>query len=69
MKCDVRHPETAELGKILEKWDFRERADQAAPVIFHKIYERFALEVFRDELGEELARRVAIRRVLRSKRR
>ena len=52
----LRHPETAELGKILEKWDFRERADQAAPMIFHEIYERFALEVFRDELGEELAR-------------
>ncbi|MCX5824907.1 MAG: penicillin acylase family protein [Deltaproteobacteria bacterium] len=52
----LRHPETAELGKILEKWDFRERADLAAPMIFHKIYERFALEVFRDELGEELAR-------------
>jgi penicillin amidase len=52
----LHHPETEELGKILQKWDFRERADLAAPVIFHKIYERFALEVFRDELGEGLAR-------------
>lgn len=50
------HPETAEMGKILQGWDFRERADLAAPAIFHRIYERFALEVFRDELGEELAR-------------
>ena len=25
-------------------------------MIFHKIYDRFALEVFRDELGGELAR-------------
>ena len=52
----LRHPDTAELGKTPGKWDFRDRADQAAPLIFHQIYERFALEVFRDELGEELAR-------------
>jgi penicillin amidase len=48
--------DTAELGRLLEGWDFRDRADQAAPLIFHAVYERFALEVFQDELGEELAR-------------
>jgi penicillin G amidase len=52
----LRRPETAELGKILQEWDFRDRADQAAPLIFHTAYERFAFEVFRDELGDELAR-------------
>jgi penicillin amidase len=50
------HPDTAELGRLLERWDFRDRADQSAPLIFHRVYERFALDVFRDELGEELAR-------------
>ncbi len=52
----LRRPETAELGKILQGWDFRDRADQAAPLIFHSVYERFAFDVFRDELGDELAR-------------
>ncbi|MHB8910278.1 MAG: penicillin acylase family protein [Syntrophales bacterium] len=50
------HPDTAELGRLLERWDFRDRADQAAPLIFHRVYERFAVDLFRDELGEELAR-------------
>lgn len=50
------HPDTAELGRLLQRWDFRDRADQAAPLIFHRVYERFALGLFRDELGEELAR-------------
>jgi len=49
-------PETAELGKILQGWDFRDRADQAAPLVFHSVYERFAFDVFRDELGDELSR-------------
>jgi penicillin amidase len=52
----LRHPDTEALGKILSRWDFRDRADQAAPLVFHRVYERFALEVFRDELGEELTR-------------
>jgi penicillin G amidase len=52
----LHRPDTTELGSLLERWDFRDRADQAAPLIFHAIYERFALEVFRDELGDELAR-------------
>ena len=52
----LRRPETAEVGKILQGWDCRDRADQAAPLIFHSVYERFAFDVFRDELGDELAR-------------
>jgi penicillin amidase len=55
-KALLAHPDTAELGKLLEGWDFRDRADRAGPLVFHRVYERFALEVFRDELGEELAR-------------
>jgi penicillin amidase len=52
----LRNPETVEMGKILQGWDFRDRADLAAPLVFHSLYERFAFEVFRDELGEETAR-------------
>ena len=55
-KALLGHPDTEVLGKLLEGWDFRERADQAAPLVFHRVYDRFALEVFRDELGEETAR-------------
>ncbi len=50
------HPDTAELGGLLKQWDFRDRADQAAPLVFHRVYERFAFDVFKDGLGEELAR-------------
>jgi penicillin amidase len=55
-KALLGRPDTEALGKLLEGWDFRERADQAAPLVFHRVYDRFALEVFRDELGEETAR-------------
>ena len=55
-KALLKHPDTEVLGKLLEQWDFRDRADHAAPLVFHRVYERFAREVFRDELGDELAR-------------
>jgi penicillin G amidase len=55
-KALLSHPDTEALGKLLERWDFRDRAAQSAPLVFHRVYERFALDVFRDELGEELAR-------------
>ncbi|MCE5263306.1 MAG: penicillin acylase family protein [Deltaproteobacteria bacterium] len=53
-KALLNHPDVEVLGKLLEPWDLRDRADQAAPLVFHRVYERFAREVFRDELGEEL---------------
>jgi penicillin amidase len=49
-------PDTKDLGEILQKWDFQDRADQAAPLVFHRVYEQFAVDVFKDELGEELCR-------------
>jgi penicillin amidase len=49
-------PEQADLVAILRGWDFRDRADQAAPLIYHQIYQRLAFETFVDELGEPLAR-------------
>lgn len=49
-------PATRQLGRILAAWDHHDRAGAAAPLIFQAVYNRFALLVFRDELGEELAR-------------
>lgn len=50
--------DTRAMGAILSDWDFEDRPDQAAPTIFHAVYDRWALRVFQDELGETLARRM-----------
>ena len=50
------HGETREMGRILSQWDFRDDPDLAAPAIFQSVYRHFAFLVYRDELGEGLAR-------------
>jgi penicillin G amidase len=50
------HEETKEMGEILFAWDFRDDPDKAGPAIFQAVYREFALLVFEDELGENLAR-------------
>jgi penicillin amidase len=50
------HQDTNELGEILSKWDYRDHTDQAAPTIFQAVYREFALLVFQDELGDDLAK-------------
>ncbi|RJX28689.1 MAG: penicillin acylase family protein [Desulfarculus sp.] len=52
----LAEPGTRRLGRLLAAWDHRDRADAAAPLIFQAVYNRFALLVFRDDLGEDLAR-------------
>jgi len=52
----LARPDTKELGEILSKWDYLDHADQAAPTIFQAVYREFALLVFQDELGEDLAK-------------
>ena len=52
------HEETRAMGEILSGWDFHDDPDQAAPTVFHAVYERTAYLTFRDELGEEEARRM-----------
>ena len=47
--------ETEDMGEILSSWDYRDDIDKAGPVVFQSIYREFALLVFRDELGDELA--------------
>jgi penicillin amidase len=50
------YDDTRQLAKILSDWDFHDDPDQIAPTVFHAVYERMALLVFEDELGEALAR-------------
>jgi penicillin amidase len=50
------HEDTDEIGRILSTWNFRDDPDMAAPAIFQAVYGKFALLVFQDELGEDLAR-------------
>jgi len=48
--------DTKELGEILSQWDYLDHTDQVAPTIFQAVYREFALLVFQDELGEDLAK-------------
>lgn len=49
------HEDTRRLGEILNRWDYHDDPDESAPTIFQAIYRKFALLVFEDELGEDLA--------------
>jgi penicillin amidase len=46
----------SDIAVILAAWDGRDRLDQAAPLIYHRIYEQLAYETYADEMGDELAR-------------
>lgn len=49
-------PAQADLARILADWDGRDDAAQAAPLIYHRLYERLAYETYVDEMGDALAR-------------
>ncbi|MBW2480708.1 MAG: penicillin acylase family protein, partial [Deltaproteobacteria bacterium] len=51
----VAQADTEKLGQILKDWDFSDKANSAAPTVFQAVYRDFALLVFADELGPELA--------------
>jgi penicillin amidase len=55
-KVLIAHDDTKMMGQILSIWDYRDDIDKAAPTIFQAIYRKFALLVFQDELGEDLAK-------------
>jgi len=55
-KALMARPDTREMGEILSKWDYLDHKDQVAPTIFQAVYRQFALLVFQDELGEDLAK-------------
>ncbi len=49
------HEDTKKMGAILGAWDFIDGPEKAAPTIFQAVYREFALLVYADELGDELA--------------
>jgi penicillin amidase len=51
----VAHEDTKKLGQILLDWDYVDDPDKAAPTVFQSVYREFALLVYADELGPELA--------------
>ncbi|KPK85726.1 MAG: beta-lactam acylase, partial [Deltaproteobacteria bacterium SM23_61] len=55
-KALLARQDTKELGEILSRWDYLDRTNLAAPTIFQAVYREFALLVFQDELGEDLAK-------------
>jgi penicillin amidase len=48
-------PETAPLAEVLDGWDYRDRADEAAPLAYQELYRQFARLTVEDEMGEKLA--------------
>ena len=52
----IAHDDTRALGQILTDWDYVDSPESAAPTVFQSIYGEFALLVYSDELGDELAR-------------
>ena len=51
----LKHGDTREMAEILQSWDFQDDPQSAAPTIFQDVYRNFALQVYEDELGPELA--------------
>jgi penicillin amidase len=55
-KAMVTHEATKPMGELLSRWNFRDDPAEAAPAVFQAVYTHFALLVFQDELGEDLAK-------------
>ncbi len=55
-KALEKNLQTKPLAELLAGWDYMDDKNAAAPLVFQAVYRQFALEVFTDELGEDLAR-------------
>jgi len=55
-KALLAHEETKAMGEILSRWDYKDDPDKAGPTVFQAVYRHFALLVFQDELGDDLAK-------------
>jgi len=51
----LAHEDTKKMGQLLADWDFVDSSDKAAPTVFQATYREFALLVYADELGDDLA--------------
>jgi penicillin amidase len=52
----LAHEDTRKMGQVLGDWDFVDSPEKATPTVFQEIYRQFALLVYTDELGDDLAR-------------
>lgn len=48
------YDDTKDMALILEKWNYCDDPDLAAPAVFQAVYRNFVARVFGDELGEQL---------------
>jgi penicillin amidase len=55
-KALLAHPDTEAMGRILQRWDYRDDRDQAAPAVFQSVYRHFFLAVYQHKLGSELTK-------------
>ena len=51
----LAHEDTKTMGQIIAEWDFSDHPGKTAPAVFQSVYREFALLVYSDDLGEELA--------------
>ena len=51
----LAHEDTKKMGQVLAEWDFIDSPDRSAPTVFQAVYREFALLVYSDELGDDLA--------------
>jgi penicillin amidase len=51
----LAHKDTNHMGQVLAEWDFTDTPDKAAPTVFQAVLREFALLVYADELGDDLA--------------
>jgi penicillin amidase len=50
----AKEPRTQAMARLLKKWDYRDDADKAAPLIYQAVILEFARQVFVDDLGSKI---------------
>ena len=56
VKALAADPELQDLASLLAAWDYRDDQQQAAPLLYHHLYEQLAWQTLIDDLGEDLTR-------------
>lgn len=55
-KALLAYQDTETMGRILQRWDYHDNPDLAAPAVFQSVYRHFFLAVYQDKLGEDLTK-------------
>lgn len=55
-KALLAHKDTEAMGRILQRWDYHDDPDLAAPAIFQAVYRHFFFAVYQDKLGSDLTK-------------